>query len=144
MKNPMQLAMTRLTQTTRMTGTWGSNRIQNTENTAANRAFQISPKTTLRPAKRLIRRSPRKKGIASNGWPEPPCRGSKIALERSTVAMILPFLKSPDAAMLRAAGRESPLSGGCECLASPDATNRRGGGAKNEFAGRAAVAGARH
>src|ERR1700682_4967813 len=141
MKNPMQLAMTRLTQTTRMTGTWGSNRIQNTENTAANRAFQISPKTMLRPGKGLIRR---KKGIASNGWPEPPCRGSKIALDRSTVAMILPFLKSPDAAMLRAAGRESPLSGGGECLASPDATNRRAGGPKRHFAGRAAVAGARH
>src|ERR1700682_1175702 len=130
MKTPMQLAMTRLTQTTRITRTWGSNRIQNTENTAANRAFQISPKTMLRPGKGLKRR---KKGIASKGWPEPPCRGSQIALDRSTVAMVLPFLKSPHAAMLRAGGRESPLSGGCECLASPDATNRRGGGAKNEF-----------
>src|ERR1700687_364649 len=136
MKNPMQLAMTRSTQTTRMTRTWESNRIQKTENTAANRVFQINPKTMLRPGKGLIRR---KKGIASKGWPEPPCRGSQIALDRSTVAMVLPFLKSPHAAMLRAAGRESPLSGGCEGLASPDATNRRAVAPKRHLPARVAV-----
>ena len=38
----MQLAMTRLTQSTRVTLTWGSNRSQKAENTAANIVFQIS------------------------------------------------------------------------------------------------------